>query len=291
MSCCSDVRALPFSRRRVARPAVPGQPFPAKERAPGAREDDPGTMSFRESTSLSFPAPSHGAGHFLFRQKVAKDHGARGGGRTYVVFVRLPCDARRTAAAPNSHIHVLGHAALAPPFGCASRRRQRRRLSLRRPAIHGLRDCGFWRHRLVVSCAHEARLRGPSDAASGRRSSPKDGAQDVRQFAAGTGMCRRRTPAAVSEPAAQGCAKGASAGWPSLWCLSLGHARERHPRAREARGRRQGCRGLRINESIVSCVRNQDIDVRTRALVVPPPRGGLPEGAGRFATERRGVAQ
>jgi len=51
---------------------------------------------------------------------------AWGGGRTNVVFVRLPCDARRTAAAPNSHIHVLEHAALAPPFGCASRHRQRR---------------------------------------------------------------------------------------------------------------------------------------------------------------------
>jgi hypothetical protein len=42
------------------------------------------------STSLSFSTPSNGAGYFLFRQKVAKDHGARGGGQTHIVFVRLP---------------------------------------------------------------------------------------------------------------------------------------------------------------------------------------------------------
>jgi len=59
---------------------------------------------------------------------------------------------------------------------------------------------------------------------------------------AGTGTCRRRTPAAASGSGAHGRAEGASAGWPSLWCLSLGHTRESHPRAREARGKRQGCR-------------------------------------------------
>ena len=36
---------------------------------------------------------------------------------------------------------------------------------------------------------------GPSNTASGRRISPKDGPQDAGQFAAGTGMCLRRTPA------------------------------------------------------------------------------------------------
>jgi len=47
------------------------------------------------------------------------------------------------AAAPNPHIHVLGHAALAPPFGRAPQRRARTRLSLRyRP--HGLRWYGGW---------------------------------------------------------------------------------------------------------------------------------------------------
>jgi hypothetical protein len=41
--------------------------------------------------------------------------------------------------------------------------------------------------------------RGPSNTAGGRRESPKGGAQEVRQFAAGTGMCLRRTPAAARE--------------------------------------------------------------------------------------------
>ena len=88
-------------------------------------------------TSLSFSAPSHGAGPFLALPKKGRRRlGAGGGDLDNILLSRLPCDARRTAAAPNSHIHVLGHAALAPPFGCASRHRQRRRLSLRcRPSM------------------------------------------------------------------------------------------------------------------------------------------------------------
>jgi hypothetical protein len=111
----------------------------------------------RESTSLSFSAPYRGAGYFLFRQKVAKDHDAYGGGRTNTLSVRLPCDARRTAAAPNSHIPVLRHAALAPPFGCASRHCQWRRNSLRRSAIHGLRNRESWRRRSFGKQMHPAR--------------------------------------------------------------------------------------------------------------------------------------
>jgi hypothetical protein len=38
---------------------------------------------------------------------------------------------------------------------------------------------------------------GPSNTAGGRRISPKDGPQDAGQFAAGTWMCRWRTPAAA----------------------------------------------------------------------------------------------
>src|SRR6185437_2760957 len=49
----------------------------------------------------------------------------------------MPCDARRTAAAPNSHVPVLKHAALSPPSGCASRHRQRR-IVASKTAIHGL---------------------------------------------------------------------------------------------------------------------------------------------------------
>jgi len=67
---------------------------------------------------------------------------------------------------------------------------------------------------------HARRMRaewGPSDAARALRKCPQGGAQEVRQFAAGTGMCRRRTPPSAREPAAHGWAKGASAGWPFSW--------------------------------------------------------------------------
>jgi hypothetical protein len=37
-----------------------------------------------------FSAPSNGAGHFLFRQKVAKDHCACGGGLGNIVLPHLP---------------------------------------------------------------------------------------------------------------------------------------------------------------------------------------------------------
>ncbi len=80
--------------------------------------------------------------------------------------------------------------------------------------------------------------RGPSDAASRRWISPKDGPQEVGQFAAGPWTGHRRTPGAASEPAAHGRAKGASAGSPSLWPLSLGHARESGTHAREAGGKK-----------------------------------------------------
>ncbi|WHZ19541.1 MAG: hypothetical protein OJF55_001690 [Rhodanobacteraceae bacterium] len=51
----------------------------------------------------------------------------------------------------------------------------------------------------VTSRALEVRSRGPSNTASGRRISPKDGPQDAGQYAAGTWACRRRTPADASE--------------------------------------------------------------------------------------------
>ena len=59
--------------------------------------------------------------------------------------------------------------------------------------------------------------RGPSNTASGRRKSPKDGPQDAGQFAAGPWMDLRRTPASAREPAAHGWAEGVFAGWPSFW--------------------------------------------------------------------------
>jgi hypothetical protein len=65
---------------------------------------------------------------------------------------------------------------------------------------------------LRPSRAQEARKGGPSNTASGRRKSPKDGPQDAGQFAAGTGMCLRRTPAAAREPGAQDVRRACSRG-------------------------------------------------------------------------------
>jgi len=59
--------------------------------------------------------------------------------------------------------------------------------------------------------------RGPSNTASGRRISPKDGPQDAGQFAVGTWMYRRRTPATASKPVVHGWTKGVFAGSPFSW--------------------------------------------------------------------------
>ena len=104
----------------------------------------------------------------MLRQQVPKNHCACVGGRTNIVFVRLPCDARRMAAAPNSHVHVLKQSALSPPLGCASTR-----------AIRGARPSGRLRRSIRQSCRisrHRQRRRGtclgrrPSMALFGARS-------------------------------------------------------------------------------------------------------------------------
>jgi hypothetical protein len=85
--------------------------------------------------------------------------------------------------------------------------------------------------------ARHARNQGPSDAASGRRTSPQGGAHDVRQFAAGAWMYHRRTPKSASVPVVHGWTKGASAWWPfSLVTFSWPRKRKSHARL-EAGGR------------------------------------------------------
>ena len=85
------------------------------------------------------------------------------------------------------------------------------------PAIHGLVRSKHQQVAPPLGARRTRADRGPSNTASVRRTSPKDGALDVRQFDAGTWMCRRRTPADANRPAAHGWAKGVFAGWPSLW--------------------------------------------------------------------------
>ena len=96
----------------------------------------------------------------------------------------------------------------------------------------------------VVPSAHDARQWGPSNTANGRRVNPQDGAQEVRQFAVGPWMARRRTPAAVSGPVVHGWTKGVFAGWHFFGPPFFGHAKKGGPPAREAGGKRHVCRSL-----------------------------------------------
>jgi hypothetical protein len=73
----------------------------------------------------------------------------------------------------------------------------RKKNSASMTAIHGLARSETTRFALVVHARTMRVGRGPSNTASGRRISPKDGPQDAGQFAAGTRMCLRRTPAAA----------------------------------------------------------------------------------------------
>jgi hypothetical protein len=67
---------------------------------------------------------------------------------------------------------------------------------------------------------------GPSGAAGGWRISPQGGRQGCRPVWRQHRMCCRQTPEPDRGPCGQGRPQGAQAGWPSLWLLSLGHARE-----------------------------------------------------------------
>jgi len=68
--------------------------------------------------------------------------------------------------------------------------------------------------------------RGPWGAARLGRSARRGAGRDAGDVRDSAGMHCPRTPAETREPGAQGCAKGADEGCPSLWLLSLGHARE-----------------------------------------------------------------
>jgi hypothetical protein len=123
--------------------------------------------------------------------KVTKRLGALGGGRTNVVFVPLPCDARRMAAAPNSHIPVLKQSALSPPFCCASRHRQRRQILLRwRPSMAS-REAKP--NGCLASAARRKRARrGPCAAVRSGRSGPQGGCNGLCPLAAAPRMARRQ---------------------------------------------------------------------------------------------------
>jgi hypothetical protein len=76
---------------------------------------------------------------------------------------------------------------------------------------------GNRRRDVAVASAAGCRPNGaPCGAARGRRKSPKDGAQDARQFAACTRTCIQRTPEPAREPGGQDARKARHRG-----CVSL----------------------------------------------------------------------
>ena len=106
------------------------------------------------------------------------------------------------------------------------------------PCIPALCDSNRLRQQIAGAsnsfCGRMPPKWGPCGAARGRRKSPKGGAQDARQFVARTRMCAQRTPQPPREVAGQDARRPRYSGWPSLWLLSLGHARESNSLARRA---------------------------------------------------------
>jgi hypothetical protein len=77
------------------------------------------------STSVSFSAPSNGAGYFCFG-KSSQNHCAEHAGCGDILSPQLPCASRAKRAGANSAVHGLKHARLAPACRCDARRHARR---------------------------------------------------------------------------------------------------------------------------------------------------------------------
>ena len=173
-------------------------------------------IAFEDDIPVFFRAPPRRAGPFWHCPKGAKRLGAGGGGFGNFLSPRLPLPLADRAPVRTPPSMASNMRAFPARSAARLRHRQRRRFSLRhRPSMA---YCNV--HRNIIRHGTRARMRakrGPSNTASGGRKCPKDGAQEVRQFAAGTRMCLRRTPAVASEPEAHGSAEGGFAGWPSLW--------------------------------------------------------------------------
>lgn len=193
-------------------------------------------------------APCRGPSHFsLFGQrKVTKREatpmarppgilpcGCAGGLRGFST--AHPCAAEKLARIPASHPSDFPpptrHAIGAPEeqrASCAhfSEKPQPRQRPVRRRQSAGLMLSPFRRAaatRVRAGCA--LLCRGPLGAASGWRTSPKGGRQDVGQFFVRAGALSKN-PATRSRTWRAGCPEGAPSGCPSLWLLSLGQARE-----------------------------------------------------------------
>jgi len=74
---------------------------------------------------------------------------------------------------------------------------------------------------LAIAGRSPRSARGPWGAAGGGRSARRVGRRDAAKVFDRPGTACPKTPTDSREPGAQGCAKGADEGWPSLWLLSL----------------------------------------------------------------------
>ena len=86
-----------------------------------------------------------------------------------------------------------------------------------RESVHPHCIAAFKKRASCCFCGRMPPKWGPCGAASGRRKSPKGGAQDARQFAACTRMCIQRTPEPAREPGGQDARKARYLG-----CVSFG---------------------------------------------------------------------
>ena len=212
-------------------------------------------------TSLSFSAPSHGAGYFPF----GESNQSQAPGTTVSAtscclnFPALlapsgPARTRPSLASDMRALLPLGAAMLGVMQG-----RGKGPASL--PVIHDLVQSEI-RWGASPVCARRKRAdRGPSNTASGRRKCPLGGAQEVRQFAAGTWMCRREPRRPGAKLQHRDVRRACSRGGLLFGDLSLGHARESHPRARGARGKNR----IPLHHSeAAACIRAMDRDQNSR---------------------------
>jgi hypothetical protein len=77
------------------------------------------------------------------------------------------------------------------------------------------------------------------------------GARDCAQFDVSPGMDCRRTSGVTLRSRRAGCPETVASGWPSLWLLSLGHARESDSLAGRRVNTRHGCRAPKERASKV----------------------------------------
>jgi hypothetical protein len=102
---------------------------------------------------------------------------------------------------------------------------------------------------LRLGCARRAVDGAPMQRQGDGGIARRVGAMDCAQFDASPGMDCRRTPGVALRSRRAGSPETAVSGWPSLWLLSLGHARESDSLAGRRVKTRHGCRATKERAS------------------------------------------